>query len=311
MTDHSRLRNVQKGLLTGIVLIMLWPNHAMAQFAGFSITSPTDHSAVPTADSVTVTWTGGDPAKQVNIVLIDMVANQVWAGFGLFPNTGSAIVTLPPSSQLKCAHDYRFYIEDFPRTQWAYGPLVVMVCADQTVFDTVKATAFVGDGSGLTGVSKITGVTPLSGLTGGGSTGNVFLSVDSTVARTNTSNVFSVDQTVNGALTVSSNLSSGGSLTIGGGTRITQHLSATTSITVPALKVGACSETSLALSGVSDGDTVALGVPNALMQASGIPSYTAWVGAADLIKIRACNLDPNIPQKTGVTGVIRVDVWKH
>jgi len=59
--------------------------------------------------------------------------------------------------------------------------------------------------------------------------------------------------------------------------------------------------------GASDGDTLALGVPNALMTWGG--GTLAWVSAANTITIRACNIDPSSPQKTAGTGAIRVDVY--
>jgi len=67
---------------------------------------------------------------------------------------------------------------------------------------------FPGAGSGT-----ITGVTAGTGLSGGGTSGNVSLSVDSTVARTNASNTFSAPQTINGALTATSFTGSGAALT--------------------------------------------------------------------------------------------------
>lgn len=69
---------------------------------------------------------------------------------------------------------------------------------------SVSATTFVGDGSALTGVGKITTVTAGSGLTGGGSAGSVSLTIDSTVARTNASNTFTANQTVDGSGTANS-----------------------------------------------------------------------------------------------------------
>jgi len=69
---------------------------------------------------------------------------------------------------------------------------------------SVSATTFVGDGSAPTGVGKITTVTAGSGLTGGGSAGSVSLTIDSTVARTNASNTFTANQTVDGSGTANS-----------------------------------------------------------------------------------------------------------
>jgi hypothetical protein len=170
---------------------------------------------------------------------------------------------------------------------------------NQTVNGTVSATAFTGDGSALIGVSKITAVTAGAGLTGGGSTGNVSLAVDSTVARTNTSNTFNGNQTINGAVTIA------------GGTPIAGHLSATSYLFFSPLKPGACFVAGFNIAGASEGDTVALGVPHSLMQAAGTPVYTAWIAAPDTVQIRACNMNPNVTQKAGVGGTIRVDVWKH
>jgi hypothetical protein len=181
---------------------------------------------------------------------------------------------------------------------------------NQTVNGTLSATTFVGDGSALTGVGKIMSVTPGSGLTGGGSSGNISLAVDSTVARTNASNTFTADQTVNAGLAANS-LTTSGTVTIGSGTPITRHLSMQAQVGFAALKSGACATVAVPIVGVGDGDTVVLTVPNSFMQAAGTPSYTAWVGVGDAIAIRACNLNPNTPQKSGVIGPVRLDIWKH
>jgi hypothetical protein len=183
---------------------------------------------------------------------------------------------------------------------------------NQTVNGTVSATTFVGDGSALTGVSKITSVTPGSGLTGGGGVGNISLAVDSTVARTNAPNTFTGNQTVNGSLNVSGDLGSGGLLTIGGGTPISRHISATLNIGFSPLKPNACAVLSSFVNGVSAGDTVVVTPSNSLMQVPGIPLFTGWVGATpSIVQLRACNLDPNTAQKTLNSGLIRIDVWKH
>ncbi|HEV2233805.1 MAG TPA: hypothetical protein VGV68_10425, partial [Terriglobia bacterium] len=77
------------------------------------------------------------------------------------------------------------------------------------------------------------------------------------------------------------------------------------------LKPGTCTAAIFTHTGAADGDTIAMGVPNAMMTVAGVPIYSAWVSAADTITIRECNLDPNINQKTGASGTIRVDLWKH
>jgi hypothetical protein len=182
---------------------------------------------------------------------------------------------------------------------------------NQTVNGSVSATTFVGDGSALTGVGKITTVTAGSGLTGGGSTGNISLAVDSTVARTNVSNTFTGNQSVSGSVTANSLVTSG-TISIGNGTSITKHLSLQSPVSFPALNKGMCATTGISATGVADGDTVVLTGSNSLMQAAGgIPMYTAWVSAANVIQIRACNVDANTGQKAGVSGTVRLDIWKH
>ena len=108
------------------ILAMSSDNGAKAHFAtltaqsGFVITSPAAGSLVPCGQPITVTWTGGEPSDNVNVVLIDVQANQVFQGFGVEPNTGSRVVTIGPGS---CGRTSRFYVEDDPRTTWTYGPV--------------------------------------------------------------------------------------------------------------------------------------------------------------------------------------------
>src|SRR3989442_3144034 len=66
--------------------------------SGFTLTSPADGSLVPCGQPVTVTWTGGNPSDNLNLVLIDIQAYQVFQGFGVEPNTGSRVVTIGPGS---------------------------------------------------------------------------------------------------------------------------------------------------------------------------------------------------------------------
>jgi hypothetical protein len=125
-------------------------------------------------------------------------------------------------------------------------------------------------------------------------------------ARLDVANSFSGNQSVAG------NLDTTGTVAIGsGGTPILEHLSLTFNPAFPALKVGVCSSANLPFPGASDGDAIALGVPNARMGGGGTLNYFAWVSAANTITIRACNIDPNVKQTTAGSGVIRVDLWKH
>jgi hypothetical protein len=69
---------------------------------------------------------------------------------------------------------------------------------------TIQTTAAVGGGS-------ITGITAGSGLSGGGSTGSLTLSVDNSVARTNASNNFGANQFISGDLNLSGTAAVNGS----------------------------------------------------------------------------------------------------
>jgi hypothetical protein len=131
-------------------------------------------------------------------------------------------------------------------------------------------------------------------------------------------NTFTGNQTVNGTLTASSLVATGpttldGAVTIGGGTPIKEHLSQAFSLNVPALAPSVCAPVvTVTLTGASDGDSLVLGVANSLMAAgSGILNYAAWVSAANAVTIRVCNINPNGPKSSAVSGTIRVDLWQH
>jgi len=195
--------------------------------------------------------------------------------------------------------------------------------ATLTVQNNGTGPGLVGLGTNSFGVEGVSGGIGIPGVYGSGSNGPGIFGVTQNSAspaalfRNNApaggnililqnsmlANVFSVD--------AGGNLVSSGPVTIGGGTAIAKHLSNTFSATFAALKPSTCSMLIFTFTGASDGDAIVLGVPNAMMGVSGIPAYTAWVSATNTITIRACNLDPNTPQKTGASGAIRVDVWKH
>ena len=102
----------------------LFAVQAQAQ-PGFALLTPTAGELVPAGQPVTVTWTGGDPSWSVNVLLIDQATNTVVYGFGVAPNTGSRVVTIPNP----CGHTYLFYIENSPRTTWTYGSVFTVVCS--------------------------------------------------------------------------------------------------------------------------------------------------------------------------------------
>jgi hypothetical protein len=101
-------------------------------------------------------------------------------------------------------------------------------------------------------------------------------------------------------------------MTIGnGGTPIKQHLSFLVNPSFPALMPFACATANATVTGVSDGNTIALGVPNARMNQGGHIVYTAWVSTANTVTIQACNIDSLDKQKAPGTGSIRIDVWMY
>ena len=115
-----------------------------------------------------------------------------------------------------------------------------------------------------------------------------------------------------GNVTTSGSLASSGAVRIGGGgTPITQHVSVVVNPSFAALKPSTWATANFTLTGAADGDTIALGVPNARMLGGAALEYFAWVSAADTITVRACNIDPNAKQTTAGSGAIRVDLWKH
>jgi len=125
-------------------------------------------------------------------------------------------------------------------------------------------------------------------------------------ARLDIGNAFTGNQNVAGNLAVI------GTMTLGsGGTPIVEHMSLIFNPAFPALKAQACSSANFTFAGASDGDTIALGVPTSRMTGGGTMNYFAWVGVANMITIRACNIDASAKQTTAGSGAIRVDVWKH
>ena len=178
-------------------------------------------------------------------------------------------------------------------------------------------------GNGQVGVigTGDTGVTASGRTTGLDATGSLFgisvtLSGSGQQASFGAAGSFNVSNT--GKLLSGKNngtevfsVANNGALTIGAGTPILKHLSATFSTAFSPLKPSTCSALTFTLTGASDGDSIVLGVPNAMMAIAGIPAYSAWVSSTNTVTIRACNLDPATNQKTGATGTIRVDVWKH
>lgn len=207
---------------------------------------------------------------------------------------------------------------------------------NQTIDGSLSAFAFSGNGSGLSNVmasglnctscignmqlginyagSSSQGGPAANALLLGGFPASAFQPAGS--YATTGANLFTGNQSITGNLNVSGNSTTGGNsttagtVTIGaGGTPIVAHLSTTFTPTAFVWKSGsACTSQAFTLTGASDGDTIALGVPNERMSAPNL-IYSGWVSAADTITLRVCAIGTK-PSKFG-TGAIRVDLWKH
>lgn len=120
-----------------------------------------------------------------------------------------------------------------------------------------------------------------------------------------------------------------GSLTIGGGTAITQYISVTKTVTLPQINGGQCTTLqTAAVEGFSPGtsDTIALGIPGALMMVAASPAkahgppppmvlmtYQAWETSATgspTITLAVCNQGGS-SYSGGDTGTVRIDIFKH
>ncbi|HDQ22364.1 MAG TPA: hypothetical protein ENN28_00120 [Candidatus Uhrbacteria bacterium] len=106
-------------------------------------------------------------------------------------------------------------------------------------------------------------------------------------------------------------LNTGETLTIGGGTAITRHLSQTfTNVTTNSIASRTCSTyATLSFSGVTTSDTV-LGVPQSGVIAAANLSWNFYVSAANEVTIKACNPTTGAIN-TADTETWRIDVWQH
>ncbi len=105
-------------------------------------------------------------------------------------------------------------------------------------------------------------------------------------------------------------LSGSTSLTIGGGTAITKHLSATSAqnLSAPTAVPGCVETTAISVTGAALGDTVV-----ASMNAALPANYTidGYVSAANSVVVRLCQLSGAAADPDGSGATYRVDVWQH
>ena len=104
-------------------------------------------------------------------------------------------------------------------------------------------------------------------------------------------------------------VSAAGAATIGGGTAITRHISVSTSLSFPQFSPGSCNTLTVTVAGTADGDSVALGIPNALAAVNGL-AWFGWVSAPGTVSVRGCNVTSQ-SVAAPPTANVRVDVWQH
>ena len=100
-------------------------------------------------------------------------------------------------------------------------------------------------------------------------------------------------------------------VTVGvGSTPIVKHISVISGTLIFGSNVApqTCSDQTVIISGVNERDSVAIGVPALLANTTGV-TFSAWVSAAGVVTVRACNVSvgtANIGSDT-----VRIDVWIH
>ncbi len=165
-----------------------------------------------------------------------------------------------------------------------------------------------------TGNTSIDGTLDVIGATTLSSTLDVSgdLKIDGNATTTGITTL-SDDLKLNGyatATAASGDIETEGTLTIGGGTAIAEHLSASASFTFSVIGANDCKSDTTTVSGVADGNTVSLGMPDSIASASSTLTFSGWVSAADTVSVRVCQVAGTATKDFAATDV-RVDVWKH
>jgi hypothetical protein len=100
-----------------------------------------------------------------------------------------------------------------------------------------------------------------------------------------------------------------GETTIGQGTPILRHLSGTSALDFGVLKGNTCSSVEMNVEGVSEGDTVALGMPTTIASKANL-IFAGYVSAPGTVTVKVCNVaaasSVHVPRDT-----VRADVWQH
>lgn len=120
-----------------------------------------------------------------------------------------------------------------------------------------------------------------------------------------------IDNTATGTISFgSANVTTTGSVAIGGGTAITKHISATSSLDFGAIGANACETQTMTVTGVADGDVVTLGVPHSFANASSTLTWSGWASTTNTVAVRVCQV-AGTTTADFAAAVFRADGWKH
>lgn len=100
-------------------------------------------------------------------------------------------------------------------------------------------------------------------------------------------------------------------MSVGGGQAISKHYSTSTVLDFGAIAALACATSSTSLTGVVAGDSVVLGMAQAIAGATSTVSWNAWVPATDTVYVRVCNIGSSAATPDFAVGTVRIDVWQH
>lgn len=96
---------------------------------------------------------------------------------------------------------------------------------------------------------------------------------------------------LNGGTNIVGNTTTTGTLRVGSsGATLQKFLSNTASLDFGATAAGTCDVLTITVAGAAVGDTVALGLPHALVNADAYQSFYGWVSATNTVSVRRCNL---------------------
>ncbi len=104
-------------------------------------------------------------------------------------------------------------------------------------------------------------------------------------------------------------VSMAGGISVGGGTKVKSHLSATASLDFAAWAGTDCQDLTVAVVGAADGDTVSLGIPNTLASVAGV-TWSGWVSAPGVVTVRGCKITAGASANPAAA-TVRADVWQH